>query len=466
MAISYWRMPRSYFDRNTPIAAIATPEGRSALAVVRTAGANAIELVARCFSNRQALLDAQGYQAVYGWFIDPSSGEYIDEVIALVFRAPHSFTGENAVEIMSHGSPAVVERILDVLYAQGFSPALHGEFSFRAFVQGKTDLVRAEAINELTHASCEAARHDALQRLSGALSRKLSEIRDLMVDLLADINAKLDYPEDEGPEESSRWLEIMHHARDALSVLIQSYPGGRLRQEGFLVVIAGRPNAGKSSLFNLFAREERAIVSPEPGTTRDWIETWISIGEFAVRLVDTAGLRSSQNMIEAEGVRRSQSLLERADVILYLVDGVAGLNDEDREFAAKHPEALLLWNKADLSRCLPAPEGWIALSAKDVRSFGEFENIVIDRLRSYAKTTQKAGTLERQIRIASERQAGLLKQSDLALSQALEAYTAGAGLDLVALHIREAAEAIGEITGDIAADEVLERVFSTFCLGK
>lgn len=459
-------MSRSYFDRNTPIAALATPEGRSALAVIRTAGANAIELVARCFSNRQALLDAQGYQAVYGWFIDPSSGEHIDEVIALVFHAPHSFTGENAVEIMSHGSPAVVERILDVLYTQGFSPALHGEFSFRAFVQGKTDLVRAEAINELTHASCEAARHDALQRLSGMLSRKLGEIRDLMVDLLADINAKLDYPEDEGPEESSRWLEIMHHARDALSALIQSYPGGRLRQEGFLVVIAGRPNAGKSSLFNLFAREERAIVSPEPGTTRDWIETWISIGEFAVRLVDTAGLRSSQNMIEAEGVRRSQSLLERADVILYLVDGAAGLNDEDREFAVKHPEALLLWNKADLSHCQPAPEGWIALSAKDVRSFGKFENIVIDRLRSYAKTAQKAGILERQIRIASERQAGLLKQSDLALSQALEAYTAGAGLDLVALHIREAALAIGEITGDIAADEVLERVFSTFCLGK
>ena len=459
-------MSRSYFDRDTSIAALATPEGRSALAVVRTTGASAIELVARCFSNRQALLDAQGYRAVYGWFIDPSSGEHIDEVIALVFRAPHSFTGENAVEIMSHGSPAVVERILDVLYAQGFSPALHGEFSFRAFAQGKTDLVRAEAINELTHASCEAARHDALQRLSGALSRKLGEIRDLMVDLLADINAKLDYPEDEGPGESDRWLEIMHHARDAISVLIQSHPGGRLRQEGFLVVIAGRPNAGKSSLFNLFAREERAIVSPEPGTTRDWIETWISIGEFAVRLVDTAGLRISQNMIEAEGVRRSQSLLERADIILYLVDGVEGLNDEDREFAAKYPEALLLWNKADLLRCLPAPEGWIALSAKDVRSFGKFENIVIDRLRLYAKTAQKAGTLERQIRIASERQAGLLKQSDLALRQAYEAYTAGAGLDIVALHIREAAEVIGEITGDIAADEVLERVFSTFCLGK
>jgi tRNA modification GTPase len=459
-------MLRSYFDRNTPIAALATPEGRSALAVVRTSGASAIELVARCFSNRQALLNAQPYQAVYGWFIDPATGEQVDEVIELVFRAPHSFTGENAVEIMSHGSPAVVERILDVLYAQGFSPALHGEFSFRAFLQGKTDLVRAEAINELTHASCEAARHDALQRLSGALSRKLAEIRDLMVDLLADINAKLDYPEDEGPEESSRWLEIMQDARDALSVLIQSYHGGRLRQEGFLVVIAGRPNAGKSSLFNLFAREERAIVSPEPGTTRDWIETWISIGEFAVRLVDTAGLRRSQNMIEAEGVRRSQSLLERADVILYLVDGVAGLNDEDREFAARHPEALLLWNKADLSRCLPPPEGWIPLSAKDVRSFGAFENIVIDKLRSYARTAQETGTLERQIRIASERQADLLKQSEQALSQALEAYTAGAGLDLVALHIREAAEAIGEITGDIAADEVLERVFSTFCLGK
>jgi tRNA modification GTPase len=459
-------MSRTYFDRAEPIAALATPEGRSALAVIRTSGEKAIDIVASCFSQPQRLLDAHGYQAVYGWILDPVSREPLDEVVALVFRAPHSFTGEDAVEIMCHGSPAVARRVLDLLYAQGFSPALQGEFSFRAFAEGKTDLVRAEAINELTYASCEAARHDALQRLSGALSRKLEEIRSLMIDVLADINARLDYPENEGPEETGRWIQLMRRAQDELADLIKSYPGGRLRQEGLLVVIAGRPNAGKSSLFNLLVREERAIVSPEPGTTRDWLESWISIGDFAVRLVDTAGLRNSGNSIEAEGVRRSHSLLSRADVILYLVDGTVGLDDEDRNFVARYSRALFLWNKADLPLCMPAPPVWTAVSAKDVRSFGNFEAMLMDALRSSVQEAQVAGNYETQVRVASERQERLLTQAREALSQAMEAHTAEAGLDLVALHIRESAECIGEITGDITPDEVLERVFGTFCLGK
>jgi tRNA modification GTPase len=459
-------MSRTYFDRAEPIVALATPEGRSALAVIRTSGENAVDIVARCFSQPQALLGAEGYHAVYGWIFDPVSQERLDEVVALVFRAPHSFTGENAVEIMCHGSTAVAQRILEVLYTQGFSPALPGEFSFRAFAGGKTDLVRAEAINELTHASCEAARHDALQRLSGVLSRKLEEIRNLMIDVLADINARLDYPEDEGPEETDRWVQLMQRAQDELSDLIRSYPGGRLRQEGLLVVIAGRPNAGKSSLFNLLVREERAIVSPEPGTTRDWLEAWISIGDFAVRIVDTAGLRNTGNSIEAEGVRRSHALLARADVILYLVDGTVGLDDEDRSFVARYPRALLLWNKADLSRCMPAPSAWAAVSAKDIHSFGSFESMLKSALHSSIQEARTSGQYEAQVRIASERQARLLWQAHEAIAQAMEAQTAGAGLDLVALHIRESAECIGEITGDIAPDEVLERVFSTFCLGK
>lgn len=459
-------MSRTYFDRSAPIAALATPEGRSALAVIRTSGEKAIALVARCFSRPQALLSAEGYRAVHGWIFDPHLQERLDEVVALVFRAPHSFTGENAVEIMCHGSPAVVQRILDVLYAQGFAPALKGEFSFRAFTGGKTDLVRAEAINELAQASCEAARQDALLRLTGALSRTLEEIRSLIVAVLADIEARLDYPEEEGPDEMAHWVQSIQRAQDELSDLIRSYPGGRLRQEGILVVIAGRPNAGKSSLFNLLVREERAIVSPEPGTTRDWLESWVSIGDFAVRLVDTAGLRNSGNAVEAEGVRRSHALLDRADMILYLVDGTVGLDDEDRTFVERYPGALLLWNKSDLSQCMPPPQGWAAVSAKDVHSFGGFESMLKEHLSAYVRKTQTVGQYEAQVRIASERQEQLLRQAHEALSQAVEAQTAGAGLDLIALHIRESAEYLGEVTGDIAPDEVLERIFSTFCLGK
>ena len=363
-------MSRNYFDRDTPIVALATPEGRSALAIIRTSGEAAIDIVARCFSRPEALLGAAGYEAVHGWIIDPLSNERIDEVMALVYKAPHSFTGENAVEILCHGSAAVVRRILDLLYMQGFSPALQGEFSFRAFIEGKTDLVRAEAINELSLAFCEAARHDALSRLSGVLSKRLKELRSMMLDVLADIDARLDYSEDEGPEEIEHWPMIISQVQGALAELIKSYPGGKLRQEGLLVVIAGRPNAGKSSLFNLLVREERAIVSEEPGTTRDWLESWITIGGLAVRLVDTAGLRDSKNEIEIEGVRRAKAMLDKADVILYLVDGTVGLYEEDKNFMAAYPGALFLWNKVDRMDCLSAPAGWKAISAKDVLPLG------------------------------------------------------------------------------------------------
>ena len=460
-------MSRTYFDRNAPIASLATPEGHAALAVIRTSGRAAIEIVARCFSRAEALKAAEGYRSVHGWITNPRSGERLDEVVATVFRAPHSFTGEDAVEISCHGSPAAAKSILDLLLAEGFSQALHGEFSFRAFAEGKTDLVRAEAINELTRASCEAARHDALQRLSGALSDRLGVLRAALVDILADINARLDYPEDEGPDEEGRWMNMLARARADLEDLIRSYPGARLRQEGLLVVIAGRPNAGKSSLFNLLVREERAIVSPEPGTTRDWLESWISIGELAVRLVDTAGLRNASNSIEAEGVRRSQALLKRADLILYMVDGTDGLDAEDRAFAAQYPRAMLLWNKADLASCKPAPASWVPVSAKDIRAFGRFEALLTEALRSLVRGSERSeGDFESQVRIAGERQARLVQLARDALAQAQEAQAARAGLDLVALHVREAAEHVGEITGDIAPDEVLERIFSTFCLGK
>jgi len=479
-------MPRNYFDRDAPIVALATPEGRSALAIIRTSGEAAINFVARCFSRPEALLSAAGYEAVHGWIIDPVSKEHIDEVMALVYKAPHSFTGENAVEILCHGSVVVVRRILDLLYAQGFSPALKGEFSFRAFIEGKTDLVRAEAINELSLAFCEAARHDALSRLSGMLSKRLKELRSMMLDVLADIDARLDYSEDEGLEEIERWPTIVSQVQGALAELLKSYAGGKLRQEGLLVVIAGRPNAGKSSLFNLLVREERAIVSAEPGTTRDWLESWITIDGLAVRLVDTAGLRDSKNEIEIEGVRRAKAMLDQADVIIYLVDGTIGLYEEDKTFMAAYPGALFLWNKVDRIDCLSAPVGWKAISAKDVASFGFLESMLVDELRAkidegynpqsaMPQTSKSQGPMpqarepqshERQVRIASERQKQLLSEAQEALSRAMEAHEAGVALDLVSLHIQEAAESIGEITGDIASDEVLERIFSSFCLGK
>ncbi len=455
-------------DRGRPIVALATTPGRSALAVIRCSGHKTIELCAQCFSSGQALASASGYTMVHGWLEDPGSGERVDEVIAAVFRAPRSFTGEDSVEFYCHGSSAVIARALAVLEQQGFSSALPGEFSFRAFINGKTDLVKAEAINELAGANCEAARQDALDRLSGTLSKAYKDLREDLLDLLAELEARLDYPaeevEGESLEAESGLLDRLEGCRDRVRRLAEGYIAGKLRQDGALVVVTGRPNAGKSSLFNLILREERAIVSPEPGTTRDWLEVWVELSGYALRLVDTAGLRQALGEVEAEGVRRSLDLSARADVVLYMVDGRKGLSEEDDAYLQRHPDAIKLWNKTDLDECPEPPVGWLGLSAKKGGGLPELEAAVLGRLAALAGGG--AVSQKETLRLASTRQKSLLDQCRTALDSAQAAATRGLSLDALALDIREAADCLGQISGEISSEEVFDRIFGAFCLGK
>ncbi len=405
---------------------------------------------------------------VHGWLKDPRNGENIDEVLAAVFRTPRSFTGEDSVEFYCHGSSAVVARALAVLEQQGFSPALPGEFSFRAFINGKTDLVKAEAINELAGANCEAARRDALDRLSGTLSKAYKDLRDELLNLLAELDARLDYPADEvggeGLEAESGLLARLESCQDRVRSLSQGYSAGKLRQEGALVVVAGRPNAGKSSLFNLIVREERAIVSPEPGTTRDWLEVWVELSGYALRLVDTAGLRQALGEIEAEGVRRSLDLSARADIVLYMVDGRKGLSKEDEAYLERYSYAIKLWNKIDLEECPEPPAGWLGLSAKKGAGLPELEAAVLGRLAMLSGGG--AASQKETLRLANARQKTLLDHCLTALDSAQSAAARGLPLDALALDIREAADYLGQISGEITSEEVFDRIFGTFCLGK
>jgi tRNA modification GTPase len=459
-------MSRSYLDTETPIAALATHPGRAAIAVVRCSGKGAIDLCAPCFSRPKALLGAQTHRLVHGYVVHPGTGEKIDQVLLAVFRSPQSYTGEDSVEFQCHGSAAIVSSLLSLLEHIGFAPALPGEFSFRAFINGKTDLVEAEAVNELSGALCEAARKDALDRLAGILSSQLGKIRASLIDVAAEIEARLDYPEEEGPDSdppsSLPYLAKLAVAKAELDSLSASYAAGRLRQEGVLVVVAGKPNAGKSSLFNLIVREERAIVSPEPGTTRDWLEAWIEMGGFAIRLVDTAGLRDAVGDIEAQGVKRSLNLAQTADVLLYMVDGRSGLAEEDREFLAAYPRAIRIWNKIDAKDCAPALEGWIPLSAKRVESLGVLESLVVRAIGATTSGMDREGA----VRIASARQKILVDRARESIAAAHRGVEKGDTLDLAALDLKDAMDAIGEITGDIVTDEVFDRIFGSFCLGK
>lgn len=463
-------MARNYLDIDSPIAAPATPPGQGAIAVVRVTGKGSIELAARCFSGKESLAGAAGSTLRYGAIVDPGTGAVIDRGIVSVFRAPHSFTGEDSVEFSCHGSPAVTDRLMRALDNLGFARALPGEFTFRAFLKGKADLVEAEAVDELARASCEAAREDALLRLGGALSRKFAEVRRHLLDLLAEMESRLDYPDEEGPdadEPGGAKLGQILGGKIAAAILpmeelSSSYTLGRLRKDGVLVVVAGRPNAGKSSLFNLMVREERAIVSPEPGTTRDWLEAWIELDGLALRLIDTAGLRHAAGQIEAEGVRRAEDMANKADVILYLVDGGKGLGTEDEEFLERHRGAIRIWNKTDNPECGAVPEGWIPLSAKSGEHLRNLEEVLGKTISTEGGSRPGAEG----VRIANARQKGLVDRGLAALRAAAASLEAGAPLDAIAPDLRDAADALGEITGEISGDEVFERIFGTFCLGK
>lgn len=459
-------MKRSYLETGLPIAALATVPGESALAVIRTAGPGSVELAASRFSRPQALLSAPALSLVHGELVDPASGEAVDEVLAAVFRAPLGPIGEDGVEFYCHGSPAVLRRALSLLEDAGFAQALPGEFSFRAFLRGKTDLVRAEAVQELVKAGSEGARAQALRRLEGGLSRRLASSRAALVEALAELEARLDYAEEEDAPGGGLDPLALHRTRDGIAALSATYAAGRLYENGARVVVAGRPNAGKSSLFNLLVREERSIVASDPGTTRDWIESGIELEGLPLRLIDTAGLRQASGQVEAEGVSRSRRLAVEAEAVLYLVDGIEGLEPEDSAFLDSRPDALRLWSKADDPRCLDAPQGFLRLSSAS----GEGLPALVSSLRSLlAPRFGAAGgdaPTDLEISVASERQKLLLDRAVAALDSALAGIEAGTALDALALDLREAGEALGEITGEIASEEVLEAIFSRFCLGK
>ena len=465
----------SYGD-SQPIAAIATALSESALAIVRTSGKGAIELADRVFSSPTQLTAVVSNSLTHGWIVD-DTGALVDEVLAAVFRPPSGFTGEDSVEFTCHGGIAVVKAVLGVLIKAGFRQALPGEFSFRAFINGKLDLTRAESIMELVASKTDEARSRAVERLSGALEREILSVKTLLVDALTTTELLLDYSEDDGvpdaPEGQFPDREAVMKAQALLAELAASYRLERLYREGATVAVAGRPNAGKSSLFNRLVKEERSIVSETPGTTRDWIEAWVSIHGIPVRLVDTAGLREAPETVERQGVERSKAILKDADLTVYLVDGMIGENSEDTELLAslKAETTIRVWNKADIAGS--APQGHLAASAvsgQGIHELGEKIAAILESLggrpdSARASGTENAGGSMR-VGIASARQKALVDRSLAAVTEALKRADTGLPLDLVAPELREAVDALGEITGEVTSEQILHNMFGRFCVGK
>ncbi|MDR0642030.1 MAG: tRNA uridine-5-carboxymethylaminomethyl(34) synthesis GTPase MnmE [Treponema sp.] len=472
-------MAKPCYGDESPIAALATASGESALALIRCSGTGCVELLSKVFSRPAKLRSAGGNTIVHGWI--RRGGESIDEVLIFVYRPPRSYTGEEGADISCHGGTATARALMDVLRAAGFRDSLPGEFSFRAFINGKLDLTRLESVMELVQAKTGEGRRRALGRLSGRLREEIAALRGLLLEILAEAELYLDYDETElslpGDAGSLPGREKAEGALERLRNLAGTWGRERLYQEGALAVIAGRPNAGKSSLFNALLGEDRSIVTEIPGTTRDWIEAAVSIGGIPLRLTDTAGLRGAgepePDRVERIGVQRSRELLEQADLVLYLIDGSRGFQDDDEAFLAKpasrNTPLLLLWNKADIAPLPDPPPGgraFLSLSAKTGQGLAGLCEAVAGALEGGAGGENGGSASRNGAALGNRRQKELVDRAAAALEEALNLADRGEALELIAPSLREALDALGEITGEVSTAEILETIFSKFCVGK
>jgi tRNA modification GTPase len=470
----------SYGD-DSPIAAFATTPGNSALTLIRCSGTDAIERAAAIFSAPEKLQQAAGNTVVHGKIV--AHNEIIDEVLIGVFRAPKSYTGEDSLDISCHGGNAAGRGVMDALRAAGFRDALPGEFTFRAFMNGKLDLSRSESVMELVSAKTDTGRRHAIDRLSGVLEHEINALKKQLVDVLCGVEIFLDYCEDEISADADEaegiftGQETTREILTRLQKLAQSWQRERIYQEGILAVIAGRPNAGKSSLFNLLLKEERSIVTAVPGTTRDWIEAWISLNGIPIRLIDTAGLRESDNPVEKIGVERSHALLDEADLVLYVIDGAEGITAEDRSFIDEYKQntqdktLLLLWNKADIAHCPQSEitkEILIPSSAKTGEGIEGLTSAIVKTIESQVSSKSEPSFLDgtATASLGTIRQKNLVDTAIAALESALTLAEQKEPLDLIAPALREAVNSLGEITGEVSTADILEEMFSRFCVGK
>lgn len=458
-------MTPSQYAPEEPISSIATALAPAALGIVRVSGTGCIELVSKVFSRPKALLEAPGNTLVYGWIVD--QGQKIDEVMLSVYRAPKSFTGEDMVEISCHGGPAVVTAIQNLMLKNGFRQANRGEYTFRAYINGKTDLTKAEAVKEIIDSHTDTSRSHAAGRLAGSLFAEIDSIKKLIIDTLASIEVEIEYPEDEETIADTFDRKDIEIAIKRLQSLVDSWQGEKLYQDGARVVLAGRTNAGKSSLFNAILKEERAIVSDIEGTTRDWLESWASINGIPVRLFDTAGLRETSDQIEAQGVEISRNLVHDADVVLYLVDSQQGLIKEDRDFIEHCTEPLIIVEtKIDKDgenrENIEIKEGFSVckISSKTGEGIAELFNQISAILTAgLSSERQQAG-------LGSARQKESVAEALESVKHALVSADDNYTLDAVVQDLEDAIDSLGEVTGDVTPDDVLGSIFANFCVGK
>ena len=455
---------------NDTIVAVSTPPGFGALGIIRLSGSKAIAITNELFS--RDLERVESHRVVFGRIQEPG-GRVLDEVVVTVFRAPKSFTRENVVEISCHGSPYILRAVMDLLVERGVRPAAAGEFTQRAYLNGAMDLAQAEAVADLIAATSAGAHQLAMDQLRGGVSSELKDLREELLNFTSLIELELDFGEEDVEfADRSQLNELIGRLAKRLDALIDSFRLGNALKQGVPTVILGKPNAGKSTLLNALLNDNRAIVSDIPGTTRDVIEDRIVIDGVEFHLMDTAGVRDTTDLIEAEGVGRSLALARKAQVLLYVFDVTQESPQQARDYLLSlnllpQTAILLLANKVDLlSQAPAAPDDlppawqWLGISAQAKQNLDPMKQWMVETI-----TTRPAEVGDQAI-ISNVRHLNALKRARSALSEVEQGMSFGVSGDLLAIDIRTVLHQIGEITGEISTEEVLGNIFAKFCIGK
>lgn len=455
------------------IAAISTAMGEGGIGIVRISGQDAFEIAQKIFQPRvkKDFSQFKNRTLYLGNIVDVKNDEVVDEVLLAFFKAPYTYTREDMVEINCHGGMVAQRRILGLVLDEGARMAQPGEFTKRAFLNGRIDLSQAEAVIDIIRAKTDRALSMANRQLSGDLSGKIREIRTDLLNVVAHIEANIDFPEEDIPEANPEHIrKEVYEAKEQLKKLLESAGTGRILREGLSTLILGNTNVGKSSLLNALIREERAIVTDIPGTTRDVIEEYIDIKGIPIKIVDTAGIRQTANKVEKIGIDRAIKHLEEAELVLLMIDASRELTEDDKNIIdlVKDKLSITVINKVDLPMSIDVAEIEEMIPSEKFVKVSALTNKGIEELKTaiYEAICNKTGFMDEGLIAASQRQRMILQEAYNSLARAIDAMNGKMPIEMVELDIRESWEKLGEITGDTISEDILTTIFENFCIGK
>ena len=449
------------------IAAISTAPGIGGIGIIRMSGKDCFEILDRIFVPVNDT-EKKGYSIKYGKIVDGS--EIVDEVLVSFFVHPRSYTTENMCEINSHGGMVVMRQILDLCLRNGAELAEPGEFTKRAFLNGRIDLTQAEAVIDVINSKTDKEARASMNQLEGVLSEKISEIRRDLVSGLADIEVTIDYPEYDVEEmTNSQILELLVRNKERLEKLERSFVNGKILREGVKTAIIGRPNAGKSSLLNLLLNEERAIVTEIEGTTRDTIEEFISLEGIPFKIIDTAGIRDTEDTVEKIGVQKAIEIAGKSDLIIAIFDISKRVTDEDRKILGilNDKNAIIVLNKTDIMSSCPDEEIFEGINKKIIKISAKTQDGVDELLETMVKmVSDEEIKADGELLVINARHRALIVKAEDALQKAIDTINLGMPIDVIAIYMKDILEELGKITGESVTDDIISEIFSKFCLGK